>query len=138
MPDYHEFDWQMSDIESITRGAFPLTAVNVRKTPFLDAGIIANVAAFDPTRVSRKLYPSDGHDWYKIENAETSAFVSSKAVTIIPVKETSPETRYIIDLLPDTIIVSESELPIVQEVFSAFCRNLLNRVNNPKRYEEGD
>lgn len=137
MPDYNNFDWQMREIETTSSQWIP-SSINVRKTPFLNAGIVANYATFDAIRVSQKTYPNDGHDWYKIENSETSAYVSSSVITIVPKADPSPDSRYIIDLHPDTIIVTEQALPIVQQIFTAFCRNLLDRVNNPIPYEEGE
>ena len=138
MPDYHEFDWQMRAIETIS-SLYDLSTINVRKTPFLNGGIVTNLAEFDPDYVSKNTYPNDGHDWYKIADfTGFEAFVSSKVVTIVPVADANPDKRYIIDLHPDTIIVSEEALPIVQKVLEIFCRNLLDRVNNPKPYEESD
>ena len=138
MPSYLDYDWKMRKIESIS-STFALDTINVRKTPFLTGGRIDFLAGFNPVMVSKNTYANDGHDWYKIADANgKTAYVSSQVVTIVPEKEAQAERRYIIDLHPDTIIIKESELTIVQEIFSAFCRNLLDRVNNPKPYEMND
>lgn len=137
MASYLDHDWGMSAIESVS-SPNTLTQINVRKTPFLSGGVVSNFFNFNPIRVSKHTYANDGHDWYRIENASGVGYVSSKVVTIVPVKTPSAETRYIIDLHPDTIIVSESELPIVQAVFRSFAAFLINRVDNPTVYEESE
>ena len=118
---------KMQKIDSID-SQYPLSSINVRSSPTISNNVISNMALFDATHTGG----IEGN-WYKIQNARNQVgYVHKSVVTIVPVKSDDMRERLIIDLHPDTVIIDKALHPILMNVL----RNILDRVENAKPYEE--